>query len=403
MNTKLDDSFEYRPSNSLKWEFHYDRGRLEHWQQCDPAQGENRVLPMWVADMDFKAAPAVRAAIEGRVAHGLFGYSLPTPDYFEAVRHWMAHRHNWQIETDWILPSPGVVPGLNFIVKRFTQPGDGVLVQPPVYYPFYTAASNNGRVAVHNPLTYDGRRYHMDFDQLERCLAEKNVKLAILCSPHNPVGRIWSEAELVRFASLCREHGVMVVADEIHHDLIHPDHSFTPFGRLEQEFRENAIICTAVSKSFNLAGLATANLIIQNPELREELRSEILSAGIFPMNPFGIVATQAAYNDSEDWLDSAIAYIDDNFRYLEAFLDQHLPDISVASAEATYLAWLDFRATGLDHHELSRVLAGDCRLFLDDGQKFGKQGEGFMRMNLACSRRTLETALQRLADAFSNR
>jgi len=399
MSEKFAHPAHYKGTNSLKWEFRVDNGTISPWDGADPALGEDQVLPMWVADMDFTAADPIRRAVEKRAAHGVFGYATKSQSYLDAVKHWMEKRHNWSIDTDWIVPTAGVVPGIHLIVKRLTRPGDKILIQRPVYHPFTYAAINNDRISESNSLTFDGSRYHMDFDDLEVKAGDPLARIALLCSPHNPVGRIWTRDELTRVAEICCRHDVIVVADEIHADLILPGYEFFAYGRLDPALRAKSIICTAPSKSFNVAGLMTANLIIEDPELRDQVRMEIRATGLYTMSPFGIVATEAAYTEGEPWLNEAIGHIAANIVHVRTYLEEHLPMIKAVDCEATYLLWLDCRALGLEHAALKSLMLEKAKIYLDEGQIFGEEGTGFMRINLACSREMVDAALARLSAA----
>ncbi|MCA9869118.1 MAG: pyridoxal phosphate-dependent aminotransferase, partial [Anaerolineae bacterium] len=289
-------------TNSVKWECVPSDNGLVPWDKTDPALGNDRVLPMWVADMDFCSPQPVIDALVERARHGIFGYAVPTERYYQAVVDWMARRHGWQVEPDWICTTPGVVPALYVLVRTFVAPGQKVLVQPPVYHPFYRAITDNGGEIVRNPLILEDGRYRMDFDDLAGKLADPNLKLAILCNPHNPIGRVWPADDLRRFGELCAEHDVLVIADEIHGDLILPGERFVPFASLGQDFARNSITCTAPSKTFNLAGLHTSNIIVPDDELRNRFRQALNASGLPWLNPFGITALEAAYAKGEDWL-----------------------------------------------------------------------------------------------------
>jgi cystathionine beta-lyase len=286
------------------------------------------------------------------------------------------------------------------LVRTFAAPGEKVLIQTPVYHPFYSAITHNAAEIARNPLVNDGGRYRMDFADLEAKLADPAVKLAILCSPHNPVGRVWTAAELRRFGELCLDSGVPVVADEIHGDLILPGHAFTPFASIGAELAQNVIVCTAPSKTFNLAGLKTSNLIIPNPELRRRFSQAYTRSGLFGMNAFGLAATEAAYTDGDEWLDQMLAYLDGNRRALEEYVAAHLPQIRVTPLEGTYLAWLDCRELGLDTAALKRLMIEQARIYPDQGAQFGAEGAGFIRLNIACPRAILVEALERIKAAI---
>lgn len=396
MDWDLEKEFDRTGTNSIKWEFAVEDEALVEWDRTHASHGDDRVLPLWIADMDFPAAPPIQAAIRKRAEHGVFGYASKGKRYLSAVASWMHRRHGYTVEQEWIVPTPGVVPGLHLCVRRFTEPGDKIVIQPPVYHPFRYSIERNQRIVANNPLVLDHGRYRMDFVQLEQTCRDPAVKLAILCSPHNPVGRVWSSDELTRFAEICTRHDVMVIADEIHGDLIMPDHEFVSYGTLDKSLTENVVIGTAPSKSFNLAGLQTANLIIRNEELRKELRAEMSATGLFTVNPFGIAATEAAYNEGEPWLEAVISHIAANLDLLEAYVSEHIPKLRVIRPEGTYLAWVDCRALGLTGDALNSLMMDKAKIYLDRGDVFGDEGEGFMRFNVACSRSILETALARV-------
>lgn len=388
-------------TSSVKWEILSRGGKRQLWDRTDPALGEDRVLPMWVADMDFRVAEPIVEAMRKRLDHPIFGYVARTPNYVGAVIDWMRRRHGWQVDADWIVTTPGVVPALNLAVRAFTRPGDKVLIQRPVYHPFTFAIENNGRSVVSNSLVLEGGRYRMDFADLEAKAADPAVKLAVLCSPHNPVGRVWTADELRQFGEICRRHGVVVVADEIHGDLMLHGNRFTPFGTLGAEFADNAVICTAPSKTFNLAGLHTSNLMIANAELRVAFNREMVGSGLGGMNSFGIVATEAAYRHGEEWLAQALDYISANVDYLESFARERLPEIKVVHPEGTYLVWMDCRALGLGKLQLEELMLDQAKVYFDEGYIFGPEGEGFERINVACPRSILKMALERIEKVLS--
>jgi cystathionine beta-lyase len=282
------------------------------------------------------------------------------------------------------------------LVRTFVAPGEKVIVQPPVYYPFYNAIEDNGGVIAANPLLYENGHYRLDFDGLEEIAQDPQVKMAILCSPHNPVGRVWTADELVRFGEICRRHNILIVADEVHGDLIFRGHKFIPFASLSQDFAQNTITCTAPSKTFNLAGLRTSNIIIASDELRGKFEKTLQSNGLHGVGVFGAVAVEAAYNDGEEWLEQVLAYIEGNLRYLQEYVAKHIPQITVVEPEGTYLVWLDCCALGLDRAGLRQLLLKEARVYLDDGTIFGPEGEGFERLNIACPRSILVEALDRI-------
>lgn len=383
-------------TGSVKWEFLKVDEEMIFGDHADPRHGERRVLPLWVADMDFPAPAAVIEALQARAAHGIFGYTRPTPSYLQAVTKWMQQRHNWSIEPSWIVTTPGVVTALFVLVRAFTARGDKVLIQRPVYHPFTFAVERNERVVVSNSLRLENGRYTMDFDDLAAKTADPAVKMAILCSPHNPVGRVWSGDELRRFGDICLQNDVLVVTDEIHHDLIYDHAAFTPFASLNDDFLANSITCTAPSKTFNLAGLKTSNIIIASADLRARFQTALEKSGIWGVNCFGVVAAEAAYNHGAPWLDEVMAYIEANYRFMANYLAQHVPQIKPIPPQGTYLAWLDCRALGMNEAERKAFFLEKARVFIEEGEIFGPEGAGFERINLACPRSILAEALARI-------
>lgn len=374
-----------------------------HSHPTDAYVGENAILPMWVADMDFVAPPAVVEALVARAQHGIFGYTFRTPEYDQSVVNWMHRRHGWDIRPEWLCNTPGVVPALNLLVRTFVPAGGKVIVQPPVYYPFFSAIEHNGASIVRNPLLLQDGRYCMDLRGLEEIARDPLVKMVILCSPHNPVGRVWTRDELVRFGEICLRNNVLVVSDEIHGDLIFPGNKFVPFATLSEEFAQNAIVCTAPSKTFNLAGLKTSNIIIPNARLREQFDHLVHASGLAGMDAFGMVALQAAYNHGEEWLDQLLDYLQSNLRYVQEYLRAHLPEITAIQPEGTYLVWLDCRRLGLSAARLKDLCLEQARVYFDEGCIFGPEGEGFQRMNIACPRSLLAEALDRIRDTVVQR
>jgi cystathionine beta-lyase len=396
MKYNLDREINRKGTNSVKWEFIHEGDTLEHTDQCF---GENRALPMWVADMDFACPRPVVEALVARAEHGIYGYTAPTDSYYGSVMGWMKRRHGWEIDPEWISITPGVVPALNMLIRTFVPPGDKVLIQPPVYHPFFHAIENNDTELVANSLVYGEGRYQMDFADLEGKTQDPQLKMAILCSPHNPVGRVWTRDELLRFGEICLRNEVLIVSDEIHGDLTYKGVVFTPFASISQEFAQNTIVCTAPSKTFNMAGLATSNILIPNDQLRSRFTETLKSNGLFGLNTFGAVALEAAYNHGEEWLDQVLDYIEDNLNFLEAYVSQHIPGISVVRPEGTYLVWLDCRRLGLGKLELKEFMQNDAGLCLNEGYMFGPEGEGFERINIACPRSILVDALERIKNA----
>ena len=391
-----------RGIGSVKWEHRKGENGLEAWDATAEVNGRRQVLPLWVADMDFPIAEPIRRALIARAEIPSLGYTYRTDDYLSAVTGWMQRRHGWTVEPAWIALAPGVVPSLNMLVRTFTQPGDGVIVQPPVYHPFYMVIESNDARVVRNPLRLIDGRYQMDFDDLDAKAADPTVKMLLLCSPHNPVGRVWTAEELRRLSEICNRHGVLVVADELHADLILYGNVFQPYAALGGAFADNAIVCTAASKSFSLAGLHMSHIITSNADLREQVAGGLQKAKMFGLNPFSAAAVQAAYTDGEDWLEQALAYIQGNMDYLAEFLGENLPQIPLIKPDATYLAWLDCRALSLNQDQLEDLMLNKAGLFLDEGYVFGEEGAGFERINVACPRYILEDALHRLVEAIGS-
>lgn len=399
MRIDFDTEIDREGTNSIKWEFHNHGGVSQFWDKASRRHGPDRTLAMWVADMDFRCPEPVIEALRRRVEHGIFGYSNKTDGYYEAVSAWFARRQGWPVQRDWIVTTPGVVPTLNVVVRGFTEPGDRVIVQRPVYYPFFRVTKNNGAEIVSNGLIYENGSYHMDLEDLERKAADPKAKLLILCSPHNPVGKVWGAEELRAVADICKRHGVLVVADEIHGDLLHPGVKFTPFATLGADAADNTIVCTAPSKTFNLAGLHTSNVIIPNPAIRERFQAALAAAAMPGMNPFGIVATEAAYREGEPWLDAVMEYVAGNARRMTEYFAAEIPQFEVIQPEGTYLLWFDCRSLGLDQDALEALMLEKAKIYFDEGYIFGLEGVGFERVNIACPRSILDEALVRMRNA----
>jgi cystathionine beta-lyase len=360
--------------------------------------GRPDLLPLWVADMDFRVPECVTAALQRLVDHGIYGYHLKSPRYLEAILDWWARRHGYAVDPSGIFFSPGVVPALSHLVQALTDKGDGVIVQPPVYHPFFWAVQANGRRVVENRLLEQDGRYSIDFDDLETKARE--AKVLILSSPHNPVGRVWRREELERIAGICLRHGVVILADEIHNDLVFPPHRHLPIASLSSEVDRLTVTAHAASKTFNLAGLSTAYLLIRDPVLQERFRKASEPIHVEALNPFGLEAMAAAFGQGEPWLAALLDYLDKNYRFLRDHLSAHLPRVKVSPLEGTYLAWLDFRGCGIELRELKARLVGRAGLALNDGSLFGSGGQGFQRLNLACPRVVLAEALVRLPAAL---
>jgi cystathionine beta-lyase len=356
------------------------------------------VLPMWVADMDFETPVFIREAVIRRAHHPIYGYSFRTDEYYRSIMDWLKQRWKWEIEKDWLLFSPGIVPGVNFAVQSLSEPGDGVMVQPPVYFPFFDAVSSNGRKLIQNPLTENQGRYGIDYDNLEACARESTMLL--LSSPHNPVGRCWTREELSRLGEICRKHEVIIISDEIHGDLIMPGYRHVPLASIAPEIADITVTCIAPSKTFNLAGMATSSVIISNEELRKKFKRLIDELHISGGNIFGTVASVAAYEHGAAWLDQLMQYVKGNYEYLKAVLESDFQTIVAVELEATYLLWLDFRKTGLNDNVIKDTLIGKCGLGLSHGPIFGQGGEGYQRINLAAPRSLVEEAVKRLKKGF---
>lgn len=396
MQFNFDTEHDRSGTGSIKWEFLQEGETMVYGDHAAAKHGSERILPLWVADMDFHAPQAVIDALQARVAHGIYGYTMPTPSYKTAVVNWMQQRHNWAIDLDWIVLSPGVVSALYVLVRALTDPDDKVLIQRPVYHPFTFCVEENGRKMVSNTLIETNGRYTMDFADLAAKAADPAVKLAILCNPHNPVGRVWTAAELRQFADICIQNNVTIIADEIHHDLIFSGHTFTPLASLSADIASHTITCTAPSKTFNLAGLKTSNIIITDSAIREKFQTELRRSGIWGVNAFGPVATEAAYTHGAPWLDAVMAYIEDNYHFMVDYLAQHMPMLKVTPLEGTYLAWIDCRALELNQEERRHLMLDEAKLFIEEGEIFGEEGAGFERINLACPRSILAAALDRM-------
>ena len=377
-----------RNSGCLKW---------DAWVKRNHAADD---LPLWVADMDFKTAPAAIEALTQRVQQGVYGYTMATDSYYEAVQSWFERRHGWRPEREWFVLTPGVVFALATAVNAFTQPGDQVIIQPPVYYPFRLMIQDNGRKMSTSPLIYENGRYTMDYEGFERTLEESGAKLYILCNPHNPVGRCWSEDELRRIGEICLRHHVLVVADEIHADFARKGFRHVPYASLGEEFANNAVICTAPSKTFNLAGLQLSNIFIPNPDLRAAFKRTLGRTGYDEPSVFGVTATQACYEHGAEWLDQLKEVLDVNLGVLEAAVGR-MDGVQLVPLESTYLPWLDCSGLGLDDAGIKRLVEQDAKLWLDLGTMFGPEGSGFVRMNLASPTVMVEDACARLEGAVA--
>lgn len=385
----FDTLVERRNTNCLKYDFVLRRGRPKD------------VLPLWVADMDFKTSEKILNAIHKRTEHGIFGYTESSRSYFDAVASWMGRRHGWKIKEDWLVKTPGVVFALAMAVKAYTKEGDGVLIQQPVYYPFMEVIEDNGRKVVSSDLILeeDGK-YHIDFEDFERKAAEETTTLFLLCSPHNPVGRVWTEKELLKMGEICLKYHVIVVSDEIHQDFVWGKRRHIVFANLRREFENISIICTSPAKTFNLAGLQVSNIFIPDKELRGQFKKQIAAAGYSQLNTIGLTACEAAYYYGDDWYGAMMEYVAGNIRYMKSYLEKELPQLIMIDPEGTYLVWVDFRGLGLSGLELEEIIVKKANLWLDSGTIFGKAGDGFERFNVACPRVVLKKALEQLKNAI---
>jgi cystathionine beta-lyase len=363
--------------------------------------GDEKVIPLWVADMDFRTPDFIVGAIQKRLEHEILGYTVIPPSFYQSVADWNKRRHNWMIKSEWISFSPGVVPALNLLVMAFTRPGDGIIIQPPVYFPFFTAVENHGRRLIANPLRYEQGRYEMDFGDLESKI-DKSTRMLILCSPHNPTGNVWSPDVLRRIGEICIRNNMLLVSDEIHSDLIFTGFRHTPAASISEDLARITITCMSPSKTFNLAGLSTAYLIIPDARLREKYEILLDHVHVGSGNIFGFIAAEAAYNKGEEWLKQLLSYLEGNLVFLQDFLAKHLPIIRVVPPEATYLTWLDCSKLGMSSASLRSFMIQEAGLGLNDGPQFGKEGEGFQRINIACPRRILYEALVKMHAAVKN-
>ena len=360
------------------------------------------ILPLWVADMDFRSPECVLEALREAVNHGIFGYSIRSSRYFPALQAWFSKHFDWEIAPQWLMNTPGVVFALSAAVRATTKIGDNVLVLPPVYYPFYRVIADNDRKIVRSELNYENGRYTMNFADIERKIVENDVKAMIFCSPHNPVGRVWTLAELQTLGAICKKHNVAVISDEIHCDFAFPEYPHTPFVKACPDLADNVIICTAPSKTFNLAGLQVSNILVPGEELQKRFKRELDIAAYHDVNRLGAVAATAAYEGGEEWLTECKAYMRENLKYIRNFLAVRLPKIKLVEPEGTYLAWLDCSGLGLTKEQLDDLIINKANLWLDTGSIFGEYTEQFQRIVLACPRATLEKAMEQLAKAVDS-
>lgn len=387
MNYEFDRLIERHGTSSLKWDF------------GEKFTGRSGLLPLWVADMDFPAPPEIREALERRVAHGIYGYTMDPESLFQAAQAWWERRHGWSVEREWMTSAPGVVTSIAVAIQAFTQPGDRIVIQPPVYHPFGISIRDAGRQVLSNPLRMEGGRWRMDLASLEK-ETDSRTRMIVLCSPHNPVGRVWERGELESLVELCVRRDILIVSDEIHCDLVMPGSRHIPTASLSEAAAGITVTCVAATKTFNLAGLGGSLVIIPNGRLRVRYRTAQAVQISDLVNPLTVVALEAAWRECGGWLDQLLAYVKANYDFLVSFLREKLPAVTVAPLEGTYLAWLDMRGLGFPDEEVTARLLDRARVWLDDGRKFGVEGAGYRRVNLACPRSVLEEALARMVKAL---
>lgn len=383
-NLDFDQVIDRKGTRCIKYDFAVRRGMPED------------VLPLWVADMDFKTSSYIEDALVERAKEGIFGYSEVQTPYFEIVSDWIRRHHGWETKERWLVKTPGIVFALAMAVKAYTHPGDGVLLQLPVYYPFSEVIRDNGRrVVSSNLLLGEDNRYHMDFEDFEKKIREEKIKLFFLCNPHNPVGRVWTKEELTTLGDICVKHGVTVVSDEIHQDFVFQG-KHLPFASLKKEYEDISVTCTSSSKTFNIASMLISNIFIPNADLRHRFKREMDAAGISQLSVLGLVACEAAYSQGEEWYQAMHAYVKGNIEFTRQYVKEHMPGVNMIDLEGTYLVWLDFRGTGIAPESLDDLIIHKAKLWLDSGKIFGDSGKGFQRINVACPRKTLTEALKRL-------
>lgn len=388
-NLDFDVIIDRNHTESLKYDFKKSSGMPED------------VLPLWVADMDFKTSSIILDRLRERVEHGIFGYTETKKEYFEAVARWMSEKHQYEIDERWLIKTPGIVTALAMTVKAYTEVGDAVLIQQPVYYPFREVIIDNGRKQISSDLFLgDDGKYHIDFEDFERKIVENQVKLFFLCSPHNPVSRVWTKEELIRIGDICLKHNVIVVSDEIHQDFVYEGNKHYVFATLKPEYREISVVCTSPGKTFNLAGLQISNIFIANQQLRKRFQKQMDAIGYSQLNTMGITACTAAYLYGDEWYQAMLTYLKGNIEYVRTYLTNHIPQIKMIEPEGTYLIWLDFRNLQLSKWQQRDLVVNRAKLWLDRGEMFGAAGEGFERVNIACPRKILNEALHRLERAL---
>ena len=387
MSTDFNQQINRKNTNSLKYDFCTESGKPED------------ILPLWVADMDFQTPAPVLQALEQAVQHGIFGYSESKQPYFDALSNWYSSRFGWKVKPEWLVKTPGVVFAIAAAIRALTEKGDAVMIQQPVYYPFAETIRVNERRLINNALIYENGAYHINFEDFEAKIIQNQVKVFLLCSPHNPVGRVWTSEELIRLGDICLQYGVFVISDEIHSDFVYEGFKHHIFVNLKPEYEQNTITCTAPSKTFNLAGLQASNIFIPNQAIKEKFQREIKKTGYDELNTMSLVACQAAYEYGAPWLEELKQYLAGNLTFIRCFLAEHLPGIRLVEPQGTYLVWLDFRQLGLSDSALEDLIINRAKLWLDRGAIFGADGTGFERINMACPRATLEKAFDQLEQA----
>ncbi len=386
----FDEIIDRKKTNSFKWDF------------LKNIYGTDDLIPMWVADMDFKSPPQVIEALKKRAEHGVFGYTFRPESYYKAMINWIKEKYDWEIKENWISFTPGVVSGLKIAVHSFTKPGDNILIQTPVYHPFFDVIKNNGRNIAKNSLIHNSdNTYSIDYEDLEKKISDKNTKMFILCSPHNPIGKVWAMEDLIKMANLCKKYNVIIISDEIHSDLVYKKNTHFPLASISDEIADITVTFYAPSKTFNIAGLETANAVISNKYLRNEFNNTIERYGTHMSNIFGIEALMNSYKYGNEWLEELLIYLESNIDYVISFFSEKLPEVKIPKPDSTYLLWLDFRRFG-DENKLQKIFIEKAKVGLEKGSVFGTEGLGFFRMNVGCPKAILEKACNNIYEAFKN-
>lgn len=384
-NFNFDEIIDRRNTHSVKWD------------QCP----SDDVIPMWIADMDFKAAPCIMDALKQRLEHGVFGYANVPEEFYTSIINWFERRHNWKIDRSWIEYTTGVVPAISAVLRAVTKPGEKVVVLTPIYNCFFTCIESNGCQAVEVPLAYNSDySYSIDYHALDSALSDDNTTTLLFCNPHNPAGRVWRKEELLKVNELCLKYGVKVISDEIHCEMMMPGEHYTPFASISQEAQDNCITCGSPSKSFNIAGLQAAFIVSNNVQTEEQINCALIEHQVCAINPFGLEAFIAAYNHGESWIEQFNEYIAGNFAIMREMMEKELPDFHITPMEGSYLAWIDVTPTGMTSAEVTKKLLDDARVMVNDGIMYGKAGDGFIRINLATQRAVVEEATRRIINAM---